>query len=103
MTNTEYEEICKLTKNIDNLDPDVLRLYLALGLTTEAGEAGDHIKKEICYFNHVLDKTKLKDELGDVLYYLTNLITHYGWSLEEVMDHNSNKVKNVLARRATAE
>ena len=49
------------------------------------------------------DYELLKEELGDCLYYLTNLITDSGSSLEEVMEINSKKVQELLARRLLGE
>tara|TARA_R100001510_G_C7650100_1_gene207613 strand:- start:1426 stop:1737 length:312 start_codon:yes stop_codon:yes gene_type:complete len=103
MTNTEYEEVCKLTKNLDNLDPQELKAYLAIGLAGEVGELLNILKKKMYYSNYHVDYANLKDEMGDCLYYLTNLVTDCGWTLDEIKQVNQEKVKNVLARRATAE
>ena len=94
---------CNLTKNLDNLTEKELKAYLALGLAGEAGEVVDLEKKDFSYTNYILDEQHLKEELGDCLYYLTNIITNRGWTLSEVMQLNSEKIKNILARKVTAE
>ena len=98
-----YEKTCELTKNLDNLDGKELKAYLAIGLAGEVGEVLNLLKKKMYYMNYNMDYHKLKDEMGDCLYYLTNLITDCGWTLEEVMELNAKKVKEILARKALAE
>ena len=94
---------CSLTKNLDDLDPQDLRAYLAIGLAGEVGELLNIVKKKMYYPGYHLDYQHLKDEMGDCLYYLTNLITDCGWTLEEIMEINSKKVKEILARNADCE
>jgi len=103
MTTKTYETHCALTKNLDNLEPNELKAYLAIGLAGEVGEVLNILKKKLYYTQYNLDYVNLKDELGDCLYYLTNLITDCGWTLDEIMHLNQEKVKNILARRASAE
>ena len=55
-----------------------------LGLAGEAGECCDIVKK-YKYQGHELDKEHLKDELGDVLWYIAE-------TLEEVAEYNLNKL-----------
>lgn len=62
----------------------------ALGLAGESGEVVDIIKKHL-YHGHALDKEKMKEELGDVLWYLTMLGGLVDVSLTEIMEHNVHK------------
>ena len=62
-----------------------------LGLAGEAGECCDLVKK-FKYQGHELDKEKLKDELGDVLWYIAETATGLGISLEEVAEYNLDKL-----------
>ena len=62
-----------------------------LGLAGEAGECCDLVKN-IKYQGHELDKEKLKDELGDVLWYIAETATGLGISLEEVAEYNLDKL-----------
>lgn len=73
--------------------------YLALGLSSEAGEVAGKIKKLIR--DGALDKTALTAELGDVYWYLAQLCTACGVTTEYVMQQNLNKLlsrkeRNVL-------
>lgn len=66
-------------------------LNASLGLAGEVGETVDIIKK--AYFHgKVLDRNKLCDELGDVLFYLDWLAGLHGLTLQEVADRNIEKL-----------
>lgn len=75
----------------NEVDPGEL-LNGALGLTGEAGEVADQIKKLI-FHGHDLDRDGLIKELGDVCWYLALLCHAIGVPLEEVMTLNIEKLK----------
>lgn len=62
-----------------------------LGLAGESGECCDIVKK-YKYQGHELDKEHLKDELGDVLWYIAETASGLGITLEEVAEYNLNKL-----------
>ncbi len=69
--------------------------YPTLGLVNEAGEVAGKIKKILRDKAGKIskeDKEALKGELGDVLWYFTQLCTELGLTLEEVAEHNLNKL-----------
>jgi len=69
--------------------------YPALGLTGEAGEVADKIKKLIRDDGGVLtDKRRVEmiKKLGDVLWYLAAMAMELGVSLEEVAKTNVEKL-----------
>lgn len=65
----------------------------ALGLTGEAGEVSDMIKKHI-FHGHDLNRGELVKELGDCAWYLALLCTAIDISLEEVLIANIEKLRN---------
>jgi NTP pyrophosphatase (non-canonical NTP hydrolase) len=68
------------------------RLCYGLGVAGEAGEVADYIKK--CEFHgHPLDRTKLKKELGDVLWYIAMLARTIDMPLSEIAEANVAKLK----------
>ena len=62
-----------------------------LGLAGEAGECCDIVKK-YKYQGHELNKEKLMDELGDVLWYIAETASGLGVTLEEVAQYNLDKL-----------
>ena len=61
----------------------------------EAGEVAGKIKKIFRDQNGQIteeDKQSLKNELGDVLWYLTQICTELGLTLEEVAETNITKI-----------
>lgn len=64
----------------------------ALGLTGEAGEVADYIKKVVGH-NHPLDKDTLVKELGDVLWYVAELCSTIGVDMGDVASANVKKLK----------
>jgi len=65
-------------------------MYCALGLTGEAGEASEKIKK--WHRDGIIDYKAVALELGDVLYYLTRLANTVGYTLAEVQEMNVRKL-----------
>ena len=72
-------------------------IYPTLGLTGEAGEVADKVKKLIRDHNGVVDQRFTDDvalELGDVLWYVAQLATELGLSLDAVASANLRKLKS---------
>ena len=63
-----------------------------LGLSGESGEMIDLIKKWV-FHRKPLDEVHAKKELGDVLWYAALICESFGWSMEEVMNLNIEKLK----------
>lgn len=72
-------------------DPVRLASY-GLGLTGEAGECADLIKKHIGH-GHPLNVDKLKLELGDVLWYVAALAHLIDVPLSEIAQSNLTKLR----------
>lgn len=64
-----------------------------LGLTGESGECADIVKKAL-FQGHDLNKEKLIDELGDVMWYVALTAKGLGVSLEEIAVHNIEKLSS---------
>ncbi|GAC1590822.1 MAG: hypothetical protein NVS3B25_09630 [Hymenobacter sp.] len=65
---------------------------LAMGLAGEAGEVVDLLKK-VQGHGKALDKAALTKELGDALWYISNLADTYGIELADVAQENVKKLK----------
>lgn len=62
-----------------------------LGLVEEAGEVAQLFKKHLLY-GQPIDVIRIKEELGDLLFYLIYLSEVYHLSLDDIMDHNIKKL-----------
>ena len=89
-----YQKKARVTAQYPNLGSN--NIYPTLGLVGEAGEVAEKVKKVIRDKNGIFDEesTKgIKKELGDVLWYLSNLCTEFNFSLEDVAIENLSKLK----------
>lgn len=72
------------------------------GLAGESGETIDYLKK-VFFHSHKLDEVKLKKEIGDVLWYLAELCSAFGFSLQEIADLNIEKLAKRYQGQFSAE
>ena len=89
-----YQKKARLTAQYPNLGSN--NIYPTLGLVVEAGEVAEKVKKVIRDKKGGFDdasKKAIKKELGDVLWYLSNLCNEFGFSFEEVALQNLEKLR----------
>ena len=91
MTINEYQRLAMTTLNPALSEKDVL-INGVMGLCGESGEAIDIVKKWLAQ-GHELDKEKLAKELGDICWYLAETATALGYSLEDIMSANIEKLR----------
>jgi NTP pyrophosphatase (non-canonical NTP hydrolase) len=95
----EYQQKSRRTAKYPAIGHPVI--YPILGLTNEAGEVAGKIKKVFRdKGGEINDETRaaLQSELGDVLWYLAQICTELGLSLDEVAEHNLSKLLDRLER-----
>jgi NTP pyrophosphatase (non-canonical NTP hydrolase) len=76
-------------------------IYPTLGLVNEAGEVAGKIKKVFRDKGGEMSEetmSALKAELGDVLWYIAQICTELGLSLDEVAEYNLEKLFSRLER-----
>ena len=89
-----YQNEARKTAQYPNLGSN--KIYPLLGLVGETGEVAEKVKKVIRDKNGLFDdeaKDAIKKELGDVLWYLSNLCTEFNFSFEDVAFQNLKKLK----------
>jgi len=84
----EYQELSARTANTH---ANELTNY-GLGIAGEAGEVADLIKKSQ-FHGHDVDHAEVRKELGDVLWYLSQIARVAGVSLEDVAVRNIEKLR----------
>ena len=96
-----YQRESRKTAAYPNLGSNYI--YPTLGLVGEAGEVAEKVKKVIRDKKGIFDdkeKEGIKKELGDVLWYLSNLCIEFNFTLDEVAFQNLEKLK-IRAEKGT--
>ena len=91
MTPNEYQKLAMRTCNLLHSPLDDMACHAVFGLTSEAGEVAGLFQKR--YQGHELDEEHLMKEIGDCLWMIAELCTAYGFSLEDVMQLNIDKLR----------
>lgn len=97
MTGNEYQKKAMRTASANKTKSWIMTGYKQLllngvmGLNGEAGECIDIVKKHL-FQGHDLDRDKLIDELSDVMWYVAITAQGLGVSLDEIMQHNVDKL-----------
>lgn len=72
-------------------------IYPTLGLTGEAGEVADKVKKVLRDNNQVFDDERRKAialELSDVMWYCATLANDLGYTLQDIAEMNYEKLSS---------
>ena len=88
---TDYSKfVDKYFKKADK--PIETLAHAALGLCGEAGEVTDMIKKAWIY-GKIINRDEMIKELGDVFFYYQAMMNHFGVTLEQVIQANTDKIQ----------
>jgi NTP pyrophosphatase (non-canonical NTP hydrolase) len=75
-----------------------------LGLAGEAGELLSEYKKHLRDGeSHLLFKERVSEELGDLLWYISNVATKFDLMLSEIADENLKKIRDRWGAKDTAD
>lgn len=99
MTFEEYQRISRETAVYPNIGKNFV--YPTLGLAGESGEVAEKVKKILRDNEGVIDEERKKEltkELGDVLWYLSQVASEIGVPLEEVASFNIEKLRSRFDR-----
>lgn len=92
---SDYQQEAKKTIQDYIQGKEANKLVPFLGLIGEAGSVITELKKNLrdgdAYTNY---ENKLKEELGDALWYISTIATQNGIDLEEIVAHNLAKIKD---------
>ena len=89
-----YQNKARKTAIYPNLGSNYI--YPTLGLVGESGEVAEKVKKVIRDKNGVFDQETLigiKKELGDVLWYVSNICSELNFTLENIAEENLKKLE----------
>lgn len=91
MTGNEYQDLAKRTMNLD-IEHSQMTINALLGLSGEVGEINDAFKKHL-FQGHQLVVDHIKEELGDVMWYIALMCEALYLNLDDVMHNNIEKLK----------
>lgn len=93
---------CKPGEDVlSSLDADKAHLaHMANGLATETGELIGPLKKHL-YYGRDLDVENVKEEAGDLLFYLTAILSACGLTIDDALAANMAKLTKRYADKYT--
>lgn len=97
----DYQEKAKITDTYTGKPQMESLVYATLGLTGEAGEVAEKVKKILREDGGVVSEAKrqeLKKELGDVLWYIAKFSRELGFTLDDIATTNIEKLYSRLER-----
>lgn len=108
MTPNEYQlesmrtmpEIYPMFSNLN--EQQIQIMHASLGISSEAGELSDAVKKHMIY-SRPIDSENIKEECGDLLWYIALMLQYNGYTMEQAMQHNINKLRIRYPEKFTEE
>lgn len=95
----EYQKKSRVTAKYPDAGKNYV--YPTLGLCGESGEVAEKIKKIIRDKGGIVDeetKEMIKKELGDVMWYVSQIATELSLSLDDIAEHNIEKLYSRMER-----
>lgn len=93
VTPEDFTRLARRTRNRQPLGGELgAKANAAMGLTGEAGEVAETMKKEL-FHGHDTSRDEIEEELGDLLWYASWIADLYGLSLTECMQRNIRKLR----------
>lgn len=90
MQMNQYQAMAQRTIN-PALDKSELIYHALHGMASEVGELHGLYQKS--YQGHELEEEHLKKEVGDLMWFIAEFCTAYGWMLEDIARMNIDKLK----------
>lgn len=89
MTPNQYQKLAARTINKQMTCFEQF-MHALHGMVGEIGELHSIYQKK--YQGHAFDEEHAKKELGDLLWFVAEYCTAYGWNLEDIMQMNIDKL-----------
>lgn len=98
------EDCLRTESTIFNINSEVDQrlIHVALGMQTESAEFSDALKKYV-FYGKELDLVNLKEELGDMMWYMAIAFDALGTTFEEEQSRVINKLKTRYPDKFTSE
>jgi len=96
MDASEYQKLSARTlvdkPGFELSNRQLMILWDAIGISGEAGEIAELVKKGI-FHRHIVNSIEFRKEIGDILWYVAALCTTLSLDLSEIMQENIEKLK----------
>lgn len=103
MTLKEYQtHTTRTNAPLENSYRDMTALHMLMGMMTEVGELTDQFKKNLAYGKDI-DWVNVKEEIGDLMWYISEFANHYNYDLEEILETNISKLQKRFPEKFTSE
>lgn len=89
--NNDFNQYQEFVKSMKVYPEKHAIVYPALGIAGEGGEIAEKVKKWL-RGDRELDKTEVAKELGDVCWYIASMADDLGFTLEQVIQMNVEKL-----------
>lgn len=87
---TENKNYLEISNRVN--DPKIIQLlHAGIGLSSESGELLDSIKKNV-FYGTGLNELNLREELGDLMWYIALACRALNVSIEEICEKNITKL-----------
>lgn len=86
----KYQKKCLRTFNTNSQNENLCKL--SMGISGEAGEITDYIKK-VVFHGHDLNVEKIKEEVGDLIWYIAVLLWILNIDINDVLKSNIKKLQ----------
>lgn len=96
-TNLRVKTFSAYQTIVENTDERKHRIVSMLGLVGEIGDLHSMFKKLILQKDNKSFRNDLREEFGDVLWYLTSLASLYKISLQEIAESNAEKAQSLYS------
>lgn len=94
------EETIRTLALLETKEDDIT--HMLQGMSTEVGELTDPFKKKLAYKKEV-DYQNVKEEIGDLLWYISNLCNILDFDMGELADANIKKLMKRYPDKFTEE
>lgn len=102
MDGKTYQRLCQRSDSPHFFPVDLKLAHAAMGMSTEANEFLDAIKKAM-FYNRPMDRVNLIEELGDICWYISLAATALGVEWEYIWTRNILKLKARYPHKFTCE
>ena len=94
--NQEHTEVISYASFVGGLfkydpNPKNMKMHAAIGVSGEAGELIDAIKKHWVY-GKPIDEANVLEELGDLMFYIQAMANLFNFSLQQILQGNADKL-----------